>query len=725
MMIEKIKTLKLVFDGDFFLEIKSLLGRNVSFQSNGDVSIQSDTSVYEVFNLRRAPSEFKFFRVGEYKDKLHLNFSNIRDYDSTGKELLWPNLTKAQCSPGKVCVECILPNIPDHFAYIPGDLYVVGTVPVYENAEPLGCGKIRDRNGYQIVQSMVYAVKKINDNIAVFPKQKIGLIILNSCNNRFVITRKINDLYQNGLRMVMGYSLNMTDTSLESIGYLDLKNRILGFVGGLSSILSIPMSEILQQLKYVQISYASTNPSLSDRNLHPYFMRTVTPDNKQADVIIKILLEFKSDYIQIVYSEGSYGVGGRDTIREAAKMNKICIAQEIIVRELPDGNYYDIIEQLRNLMQKFVIIFIGLNLPLVMKALGAKSGEFMFIGSEAWGHTQSILQDNAKDFLESSLTLSLEMVQDEDVISYVQGIDPTTNRHNAWMNAYIESKLGCYYPWSYDKSKNRPCTERDKPNQTDFEMDISSIFAYNSVLALLMGADQFFKSTCGPSAKSVCPDYAANPEQLIKTLKSVKLNITKDAQMKLDTVFDDNGDGTIGYTIYYIQKDPENLGRLRYTKVGEYQPGIHFWLHRTGLGFPLVPSSCPNQVACNDCGFNTDSTPSKAPVNSEGITTIAGLGVAVAVVLIVVIILVIILIRKRRENKDNFQKQLRHGQNQRSLPKASESIYHTIPGQHDCIRTVNTAYLNDDTASGATENRSTQQEYRGNHDDFHYDDCGN
>jgi hypothetical protein len=58
---------------------------------------------------------------------------------------------------------------------------------------------------------------------------------------------------------------------------------------------------------------------------------TCTPDDKQARAMIKIIQKLQSNFIQIVYSEGTYGEGGRDAIRREAKLGNICIKNEIVV----------------------------------------------------------------------------------------------------------------------------------------------------------------------------------------------------------------------------------------------------------------------------------------------------------------------------------------------------------------------------------------------------------
>jgi hypothetical protein len=61
--------------------------------------------------------------------------------------------------------------------------------------------------------------------------------------------------------------------------------------------------------------------------------------------MIKIIQSLKSNYIQIVYSEGTYGEGGRDAIRREARLGNICIKKEIVVKE--GESYAGILSQLR------------------------------------------------------------------------------------------------------------------------------------------------------------------------------------------------------------------------------------------------------------------------------------------------------------------------------------------------------------------------------------------
>ena len=71
-----------------------------------------------------------------------------------------------------------------------------------------------------------------------------------------------------------------------------------------------------------QVSYLSTAVVLSNKELYPYFFRTVPSDTFQAKVsftkkwpknifysqaMIEVLVEFGWNYVSVVHTEGDYG----------------------------------------------------------------------------------------------------------------------------------------------------------------------------------------------------------------------------------------------------------------------------------------------------------------------------------------------------------------------------------------------------------------------------------
>ncbi len=80
-----------------------------------------------------------------------------------------------------------------------------------------------------------------------------------------------------------------------------------------------------------QVSAVSTSDALSDARFS-YFARVAAADTHQAETIVALLRRFRWTYVSLVYSAGSYGVGGATRIKKLAKKFGICIAQSAIIR---------------------------------------------------------------------------------------------------------------------------------------------------------------------------------------------------------------------------------------------------------------------------------------------------------------------------------------------------------------------------------------------------------
>jgi ABC-type branched-subunit amino acid transport system substrate-binding protein len=99
--------------------------------------------------------------------------------------------------------------------------------------------------------------------------------------------------------------LTTQDIQLDPVGHcarfkLGQRYKLLGCVGGYGSSVSVASSQILSRLNIIQIAYSSTAAILSDRIGHPYFMRTCTPDDKQARAMIKIIQKLRLGYLYCV-----------------------------------------------------------------------------------------------------------------------------------------------------------------------------------------------------------------------------------------------------------------------------------------------------------------------------------------------------------------------------------------------------------------------------------------
>ena len=298
---------------------------------------------------------------------------------------------------------------------------------------------------------------------------------------------------------------------------------------------SLPVATQLTKIGHVQVSYASTNPVLSDETTYPYFMRIVTPDNVQAEAILEVVKSLRGEYIQVVYNEGAYGIGGRDSVISSARSRRICIAQSIEVKE--SDRYYKYYELIRRKPHaKIVIIFLNSHvLENFIRDLNGQmaKGEFQFIGSEAWGKHSDMLKYG---ITKGALTVTLEMDAIRGLTSYIQNKLPNKYQSNPWLEQYIQNKQDCYYHWSYDKTFARECTDDILPpaEKGQFQTDSWCVFATTSIVALLMGSAEFFAKSCGNAAK-LCQNFVDNPSDLVEEMKKISMDIlgTGDIQVSV------------------------------------------------------------------------------------------------------------------------------------------------------------------------------------------------
>lgn len=658
MMIKEMNGLSINFGSDFQpgISVQPLAGAEyqIKFGNASEPYFRSDHELYQVYNYRRRPSgnknDFGFLKVGSLTDNLELNLdiNALRDYDQSENEKVFPNIRKGQCPVGERCSECIRPDVPELLLHVPGDLYVVGIAPINNKAipGPLGCGSVRTANGYQLALSMQYGVQTFNSSSqyaeyrSKFGDKQIGLIVLNSCNNDLSIVGKVLNLHNR-----MGVTLNNGE-------FLDLTDKILGYIGSFSSGVSLAVATQLTKIGKVQVSYSSTNPVLSDEKKYPYFMRIVTPDNVQAEAMMEVVKSLKGEYIQVVHNEGSYGIGGRDSVTSSAKSRGICIAQYIEVKESDRYyEYYDLIR--REPHAKIVIIFLNSHvLAGFMRDLNEQMTEleFQFIGSEAWGKNVEYLQ---YPITKGALTVTLEMDGIRGLTTFIQEKVPEKDTSDIWLEQYIQNRQNCYFEWSYDKVLSRQCTDDILPpaEKANFHTDSWCNFAATALLSLLMGSADLFAKSCGNSAK-LCQEFMNNPSDLVEEMKKISMDLYGTGAIQ---IFDSVGDGNMGYQIYNVKEDQSDTDELTYARVGRFNLKTGLDINPSNIGYPTrekIVSSCPNEQACKDCFETSTTEPTPSEATSDGATI--GLGVVTGILgLAVIVLAVIIILLKRRPQKED------------------------------------------------------------------------
>ena len=67
---------------------------------------------------------------------------------------------------------------------------------------------------------------------------------------------------------------------------------------------------------FLQVSFFSTSPELSNKQRFEYFTRTIPSDHYQVKAMVDIVLDIGWSYVSIIYEESNYGIKVRFSLPE-------------------------------------------------------------------------------------------------------------------------------------------------------------------------------------------------------------------------------------------------------------------------------------------------------------------------------------------------------------------------------------------------------------------------
>ena len=89
-----------------------------------------------------------------------------------------------------------------------------------------------------------------------------------------------------------------------------VSENVTAVVGHICSSATQAALDVYKSVNIISISPASTNPSLTQNGIYPNFLRTISPDDVQAGIQVKYILEvLQLTEIALVHDGGSFGSG--------------------------------------------------------------------------------------------------------------------------------------------------------------------------------------------------------------------------------------------------------------------------------------------------------------------------------------------------------------------------------------------------------------------------------
>ena len=147
-------------------------------------------------------------------------------------------------------------------------------------------------------------------------------------------------------------------TAFSKLCSLMIKSNIIGIIGPEYSREAHVIANFAQYIGIPAISYAATNPDLSDRSAYPTFYRTVPSDAFAAIAMIQLFIRYNWTSCVIIYQNDEFGSGGNDAIRNEFDKNGLLIVESIVFDLITTSIRGDLKEILLGSPSRIVILWV-------------------------------------------------------------------------------------------------------------------------------------------------------------------------------------------------------------------------------------------------------------------------------------------------------------------------------------------------------------------------------
>ncbi|VDD92879.1 unnamed protein product [Enterobius vermicularis] len=398
---------------------------------------------------------------------------------------------------------------------VPGDIIIGGVFPVHTKSVAVDhpCGVIAETRGVHRVEAMLYALDIINNQRDFLRGFRLGALILDSCSNPAFALNQSLDFVRDLIGTNDASEFQCRDGSRPKSRRPLAKRKVAAVVGGSYSSVTVQIANLLRLFKIAQVSPASTNADLSDKNRFEYFARTVPSDNYQARAMIDIALHFNWTYLSLVFSADEYGELGADAFKKEARKVNICIA----IEERISTKRAAMIESIDNLVKKLqpekkegarvVVLFVGteyipellLQTAKRMNLIGKnrKKKKIIWLASEAWDrHNEAYTLGNRREAAEGAIVLMLESKRVPSFENYFLSLNPGKKEfeRNAWLKELWRQKFDCEFGLPEESTGNK--CENHKQTKDNFSPDDKVQFVIDAVFAIAYGLQALKKAEC-------------------------------------------------------------------------------------------------------------------------------------------------------------------------------------------------------------------------------------
>ncbi|XP_052795980.1 uncharacterized protein LOC128228613 [Mya arenaria] len=528
----------------------------------------------------------------------------------------------------KHCEKCVHVD-EGRFSYLHGEeALIVGLFTIRNYGySTFTCGLLRNEtNDIITVSAFMHSVQEMRNTTGI----DFGALAIDDCYNGINTT--------SFLFKFLDKRLILTDFTT---GHVVDADRVVAVVGSLSSPVTILIGDIVNAANLPLVSYSASSMELDNRIRYPYFLRTVPSDPVQIHGMIQLVVQLEVNHVGLVYIDDAYGINGKEGLLNEAKLKNICIRDPISISQDMTTSQLDKVINKLFTQQVRVVLYFGIDtlarrLLLTFKDNDNQGKPLIFIASDGWGTNRELVAAEVEKASLGALvfTVSAKEFQSISYRQYLAGLNISQTYFNKWIPNYFENINYCNLISSFEKDRFRNGARCEKETMTTYlndslvgnlVKDQRGVHTGLAVQAVASGYKQF----CTERQIRSIPCYQAartSPTDLVNSIRRQSISGKR--------LFDESGNGNIGFTIHNIQLDAD--GRAFYKEIGSFGTDGRLTLtsnpkfynnHRKNVSLQdpkeefYYYTRCANYLSTNECDPMICVVPINSTVTTAGTVT--------------------------------------------------------------------------------------------------------
>uniref|UniRef100_A0A8C5ME89 G-protein coupled receptors family 3 profile domain-containing protein n=1 Tax=Leptobrachium leishanense TaxID=445787 RepID=A0A8C5ME89_9ANUR len=230
-------------------------------------------------------------------------------------------------------------------------------------------------------------------------------------------------------------------------------SRLAGIIGDSGSTRSILM-----------VSYFSTSPFLSNRNLFPSFFRTIPSDEFQSRGLAQLVKYFGWSWVGLLATDNDYGQIGIQVVKQEIIMSGACVAfAENILTSLLNRNAPHIVQVINKSTVNVVVVLSSDSdfMPVVEELLKQNVTGKIWVASESWSTSALLSKDRFKKILVGTIGFAIHGGQMPGFREYLSSLHPSKHLNNPFAKEFWEQIFSCKWNEEEANATNQRCTGRE------------------------------------------------------------------------------------------------------------------------------------------------------------------------------------------------------------------------------------------------------------------------